>query len=108
MGIYARATVGADMLNASSVAASSSRVFFTVEPPRRKDLGLHRENGVQKESAHTKRTFVLILKNVTKDVLYIIDPKWDIPRTADSEEFLKIENRADFPRESKQDGARPK
>lgn len=54
-------------------------------------MGLHRENGAQKGGAHTKRTFVLILKNVTKDGLHVIDYELDSSRTAESEEFLNSE-----------------
>jgi hypothetical protein len=96
--------VGVASVKASSAAASSSRVFFTVKSPRRKNLGLHRENRAQKGGVHTKRTFVLILKNVTKCCLHVVDIKWDMCRTVDSEQFLKIEKVADYSRKSKQKG----
>jgi hypothetical protein len=67
MGMAAVATVGAVRANASSAAASSSRVFFTVNLLVEK-LGLHREDGAQKGPANTNRTFVIVLRNVTRSV----------------------------------------
>jgi hypothetical protein len=65
MGMAAVATVGAVRANASSAAASSSRVFFMVNLLAEK-LGLHRENGAQKGPANTNRMSVLVLRNVTR------------------------------------------
>ncbi len=57
-------------------------------------MGLHRENGAQKGAVHTKHTFVLILRNVTKHSVHVVDAEWDSARTTVSEEFLKIEKQA--------------
>lgn len=56
------------------------------------------------KGVHTKRTFVLILRNVTKHSVYLVDAEWDRVVTAASEEFLRIGNQADFPKESNKTG----
>lgn len=104
-GTFAIATGGADTVNTSKAVASSSRVFFTVKSPRRKNLGLHRENGAQKGGVHTKRTFVLILRNVTKHSLYVVDAEWDSSGGVASAEFPEIEKQTDSPKESNKQGS---
>lgn len=88
------------MPSASSIAASSNSVFFTVNLLGKKNSGLHRENAAQNGGAHTKRTFVLILRNVTRKYMQMIDVKGDSSGSTISEKFLILGESLVFPKKS--------